>query len=72
MEGQAPTWERTCNSGLVLAFELVLHCLGRWPEAPVLPALAKCHRVESLPAQPASLPAGWLGPGLSQKHFLCQ
>lgn len=45
---------------------------GGWPEAPVGPALAKCHPVEGLPARPTSLPAGQLGPDLSPEHFLCQ
>lgn len=36
------------------------------------PALAKCHLVEGQLTWPTSLPKGWVGPDLSQEHFLCQ
>lgn len=53
---------RKCDPGfLILTSKLAPSiALGMWPEAPVGPALARCHLIEVLPAQlPPCPPAGW-------------
>lgn len=56
------TFMRKCDPGfLILTSKLAPSTvLGVWPEAPVGPALARCHLIEVLPAQlPPCPPAGW-------------